>query len=191
LENKKRDGSEVLKAVKDSIDINLDDIKKAGDMIMRKLFREFDHDQSGYIDFNEFTEMTKSMGLFIKTDELVKLYATVDRKGVGQIGYDQFKECIYILQGQIGRKALEKAGLTVEDLTMVLSYAIFTLLLILVFIFLGIAAFSTINPFSGVINSLFPVAAGLMKKGSQNVEGITKQVKGVVDRVIAQIRDDE
>jgi hypothetical protein len=176
--------------VKESLEINLEDIKRVGDMILRKLFREFDHDQSGYIDFNEFTEMTKSMGLFLKKDELVKLFATVDRKGVGQIGYDQFQNAIYNLQGQIGRRVLEKAGLTIEDLLMALIIAIFTLVMFLLFIFMGIMAFSTVTPFSGSINSIFPMVAGLLKRGVQNAEGVTKEIKGVITRVIGQIREE-
>lgn len=41
-----------------------------------------------------------------------------------------------------------------------LTFTIIFLLVLLAFIFIGIVAFSPINNFSGVINSMLPVAAG-------------------------------
>jgi hypothetical protein len=169
-------------------------------LILKKLFKEFDANQSGFIDFNEFQEMTKSMGLFLKKDDLVKLFAQADKKGNGGLNFDQFKFAIKILQNQVAVKAMEKVGLSKEDLTIVLIYSIFTLLLLyvnvlifrLVFIFLGISAFSSVSPFNGVVNASLPASAGGLLKGkAPDMEKVEKQIKGTVEKVVGTLRGEE
>ena len=52
-------------------------------------------------------------------------------------------------------------GLSVENLILIASTLIVILLLLFVFIFLGISAFSVGGTFGSIINSIFPVLAGV------------------------------
>lgn len=56
-------------------------------------------------------------------------------------------------------------GLTKQELVQVLIIAAIFLLLLFVFIFMGVTAFSTADGFSAVINSILPAAAGLSMSG--------------------------
>jgi hypothetical protein len=61
----------------------------------------------------------------------------------------------------VSESSIKHLGLDTITLIKVGVVAVFYLLLIFVFIFVGIAAFTTGGSFSAVINSLFPMAAGL------------------------------
>lgn len=57
--------------------------------------------------------------------------------------------------------ALEQMGLSTENLVIIFSTLLVILLLVFVFIFLGIAAFSVGGTFGSIINSIFPILAGV------------------------------
>ena len=61
------------------------------------------------------------MGLFLKKDELVKLFSEADKKGTGNLGLDgtclladssltEFKKTMHILKKKIAHEALEKTA---------------------------------------------------------------------------------
>lgn len=60
----------------------------------------------------------------------------------------------------VGYEALRKLKITREDMLIRLIFEVFLLLILFVFIFIGIRAFSFVNSFGSVINSILPVAAG-------------------------------
>jgi Ca2+-binding EF-hand superfamily protein len=52
------------------------------------LFKLFDKDQSGSLDFDQFTDMCKYMGLFLTREQRLKLFSQADESGNGAIEYD-------------------------------------------------------------------------------------------------------
>lgn len=58
--------------------------------IYADLFSLFDRNQSGNIDFFEFRELLKYLGLFLPHEALVQLYSEADRNHSNSINYDEF-----------------------------------------------------------------------------------------------------
>ena len=79
---KKRENSDKKTAalVKESIAQGINDM-----LGFTAIFSMFDKDQSGYIDFNEFTELCKYMGLFLNKQALLKIFSQADRNHNNQI----------------------------------------------------------------------------------------------------------
>jgi Ca2+-binding EF-hand superfamily protein len=64
------------------------DLLNENQMSPAHLFKMFDKDQSGYIDFHEFTEMCKYLGLFLTREKRIKLFSEADQRNNGQIDFD-------------------------------------------------------------------------------------------------------
>ena len=47
---------------------------------------------SGFIDFNEFKNVVRYLGINKKEKKLKKMFASVDADGSGQIDFDEFKQ---------------------------------------------------------------------------------------------------
>lgn len=105
------------------------------------------------------------MGLFLNRETLLQLYAEADENDNNNIEFEEFQLAINLLKKQVGNNALAMMGLTKEELVQVLIIAAIFLLLLFVFIFMGVTAFSTADGFSAVINSILPAAAGLSMSG--------------------------
>ncbi len=76
----------------------------------------FDRDNSNFIDINEFNELCKYMGLFLTKDQLVEIFAKSDTDHDKQIDYDQFVKALKYIKMMIALEALQKIGLTFEDM---------------------------------------------------------------------------
>ena len=133
------------------------------------MFKTFDKDRSGMLDFDEFCELCKYMGLFLNRETLLQLYAEADENNNNHIEFDEFAHSIDVLKGQIGKDALGVMGLTKEELIQMLIIAGAFLLMLFAFIFVGVTAFSTSDGFSSVINSILPAVAGL-SMGARQVD---------------------
>lgn len=67
-------------------------------------------------------------------------------------------------------------GLSTENLVIIFTTLLIILLLLFVFIFLGIAAFSVGGTFGSVINSIFPVLAGVgVSRKKEEAESVDKE----------------
>ncbi len=88
-----------------------------GDQIgLKEMFKLFDKDKGGTLDFGEFCELCKYMGLFLTRETLLQLYAEADENDNNSIEFDEFVLSINILKRQVGRNALESLGLSREQL---------------------------------------------------------------------------
>lgn len=158
-------------------------------LTMEGLFKYFDNDNSGTIDFNEFTELCKFMGLFLSKETRLKLFAQADKDGTNLIELDEFKGTMVMLTKTIATRALDKIGLSKEDIIWAFIFSILLLLLMFAFIFLGIFAFSTANGFNSVVNSIMPLSSGaLLGNGKVEVEKYAKKLKEIAAKVLDALK---
>ncbi len=54
----------------------------------------FDGDKSNTLDFTEFCELSKYMGLFLNEEVLLKLFAQADESGNNAIDYNEFSQAV-------------------------------------------------------------------------------------------------
>jgi len=154
-----------------------------------QLFKMFDKDSSGFIDFTEFGELCKYMGLFLNKEALLVLFSEADKSGNNQIEFDEFTHAMLILKREIAMQALAKLGFSRQDIMTLFVMLCGFLLLVFVFIFVGIAAFSTATSFNAVINSLIPAGAGTSLGGQTkfDMQKLKGQLKGSIEKVLAQM----
>jgi glycerol-3-phosphate dehydrogenase len=58
---------------------------------VRGIFRTFDHDKTGYVDFTEFQDIVKELGIpFANEKEAMKAFKKIDTKGDDKIYEDEF-----------------------------------------------------------------------------------------------------
>ena len=65
-----------------------------------EVFRQFDTDSSGFLDFDEFTAACATMGLRLSADELQTLFDDFDQDGGGDISFDEFR---HMVKAKLGR----------------------------------------------------------------------------------------
>ena len=152
-------------------------------MVFADMFRRFDVDNSGFVDYNEFWELCRYMGLQMDKEKSLKLFSAADRDHDNQLELREFQFAMVLLKLEIAYETLKKLGMTTEDLIWFAIMGIIFLLLMFVFIFLGIAAFSKAQGFNAVINSLMPMAAGVAA-GARNLD-----LKGAIDKVKLLVED--
>lgn len=165
----------------------------SGDWDPRELFNMFDKDKSGQIDIYEFNELLKYMGLHMSSEKLLEVYSKADTDHNKSIDVNEFTKSLKILKQMVANQALEDIGLSGWYLYFLLIGTILFLLALLFFIFIGIVAFSPINSFSGVINSLLPAGAGVgfhssNSKDKNQMEKIEQQLESSVKQVIKTLK---
>ena len=62
--------------------------------IFSDLFKKYDNDNSGFIDFNEFQEFCKGMALYMDTDKMLLLFSNADKDGDSQLDLSEFQRAI-------------------------------------------------------------------------------------------------
>ena len=152
-------------------------------MIFADMFRRFDVDNSGFVDYNEFWELCRYMGLHMDKEKSLKLFSAADWNHDNQLELHEFQFAMVFLKLEVANETLKKLGMTAEDLIWFAALGIIFLLLMFVFIFLGIAAFSKAEGFNSVINSLMPMAAGVAA-GARGLD-----LKGAIDKVKTYVED--
>lgn len=123
---------------------------------------------------------------------MLEVFTKVDKTHSDSMDIHQYKKAMTILKEDVAMKALDKMHLTTFTLYMVLATVIIFLLVLLMFIFIGIIAFSPVNSFSGVVNSIMPIAAGAgaNSKGhtSKQLEKVMEKLEGSVKQVIKNLK---
>jgi hypothetical protein len=132
------------------------------DTMFRDLFKLIDKDQSGYLCYIEFWDLWKYMGLYLNQEESLEMFALSDSDNSGYIDYFEFQKAVILIKVKIAYETLKKLGITTEDLIWFGIATLIYLFLMLVFIFLGIFAFSKAEGFNSVVNSILPLAAGVL-----------------------------
>jgi thioredoxin-related protein len=139
------------------------------DMLFKDLFIMFDKDNSGYIDFDEFCELSKYMGLHLNQEEMLSMFSQANTNSNNYIDYWEFQNAILLIKLKIVQDTLANIGVTSEELIWIGIKIFIYLILVITFIFLGIFAFSKAEGFNAVINSILPFMAGVAA-GTQNID---------------------
>eukprot|EP01006_Ploeotia_vitrea_P023713 TRINITY_DN56295_c0_g2_i1.p1 TRINITY_DN56295_c0_g2~~TRINITY_DN56295_c0_g2_i1.p1 ORF type:complete len:290 (-),score=56.78 TRINITY_DN56295_c0_g2_i1:81-884(-) len=153
---------------------------KTGKLSPGQLFKMFDKDKSGQIEYEEFVELLRYMNLRVTKEKARKLFARADADGDGMIAYNEFDTAVEIVEDQISSGVLAMLGLSTATMIKVFVTSIVLLLLIFVFIFCGIIAFTTGTAFAAVINSLMPAGAGV---------SVATSAKDKIQERVEQIKD--
>jgi hypothetical protein len=66
---------------------------------------------------------------------------------------------------------MNQLGVTEDDLIIAVIWTIVLLMFLLIFIFVGIQAFSPTSSLSSIINSLLPIGAGITANKTQDKSG--------------------
>ena len=161
----------------------------AVDLIFADLFARFDENNNGFINYNEFCELCRYMGLHMDKEKTLRLFSAADRDHDNLLDLREFQLAMGLLKLEIAYETLKKLGMTTEDLIWFAILSIIFLLLMFTFIFLGIAAFSKAEGFNSVINSLMPMAAGLAA-GARNLDlkAAIEQAKEYIEDIMNKIK---
>ena len=145
---------------------------------------------SGYIDFNGFWDFTKSMGLYLDNDRMLRLFSNADRDHDLQLDLRQFQYAIVLLKLEISYETLKRLGMTTEDLIWFGVMGFIWLLLLFIFVFFGIIAFSKADVFNAVINSLMPMVAGAAVAARRiDLKEVIEKVKDYVENILSQYKN--
>eukprot|EP00948_MAST-09A_sp_MAST-9A-sp1_P003534 g3534.t1 len=91
------------------------------------LFKWFDDDSDGSLNFNEFLLAISTYGMFGDREILNQLYTMIDMDGNGFITMDEFHDCLDILHGDepLGDIAVDKADTMIRDMISVPNKILF------------------------------------------------------------------
>lgn len=131
---------------------------EAGDAMYTALFREFDINNNGTLDFIEFCELLKYLDLNLSQYKMMQLF-TQNAGSAQVLDEDAFKKCIGSLEGAIAEIILNDMGIRTRTLVIKAVRGIGMLLLLLMFIFLSIAAFTQNDTIGMIVNSVMPIIA--------------------------------
>ena len=162
--------------------------KDEPNLIFANYFQRFDVDNSGFVEYDEFCELCRSMGLIMDKERTLKLFSSADRDRDNKLDLKEFQYAIVLLKLKITYKTLKKLGMTREELIWFAVMGVIFLLLMLLFIFLGMQAFSEAKGFNSVINSILPLFAGVAAAARNlNLNEAIEKVKSFVEEILSKI----
>ncbi|KAK3262451.1 hypothetical protein CYMTET_28696 [Cymbomonas tetramitiformis] len=163
-------------------------IDSAYEFSLQRLFNAFDMDGSGFISMSEFKQISQCLNIKLSDERIAKLFSQADVSGSGMVEFAEFETALHLLQDEIAHEVMVQFGLDTLTLVSLFCISLLWLLTLFVFIFLGIAAFTSGSSFGSVINSAFTVLAGgsmgAKKEGNTGQEDkldVEKQVQQVID----------
>ena len=101
------------------------------------------------------------MGLYLNQEESLKMYALANTNDNNYIDYWEFQNAIFLIKQKIALETLQELGVTTQDLVIYGYIILIFLTLSMIFVFLGIFAFSKAEGFNSVVNSILPFIAGV------------------------------
>jgi hypothetical protein len=151
----------------------------------KNLFELFDKDGSGYISYSEFCDLCKYMGLSLNQEQSLRLFAISDKNQNNYIEVQEFEKAMKHVKNSIALETLEELGVTPAALIWTGVSTILTLFVLMVFVFMGIFAFSKAESFSAVINSFLPLFAGIVALARGiNVEEKVEEAKELIMKCV-------
>ena len=159
------------------------------EVIYGAIFKKFDTDGTNRIDYNEFVELCKYLGLNLDKEKSLEIFSQAIEEGKSMIDPHGFRVAMNLVIEEVIFVTLRKQGLTYEDLILLGVMAFFFLLLLLILIFLGVSAFSQSEGFNSVINSILPLAAGgLTVAKDWDIQSSVEKVKDFVQATISKFK---
>ena len=130
------------------------------------------------------------MGLYLDNDRMLRLFSNADRDHDLQLDLRQFQYAIVLLKLEISYETLKRLGMTTEDLIWFGVMGFIWLLLLFIFVFFGIIAFSKADVFNAVINSLMPMVAGAAVAARRiDLKEVIEKVKDYVENILSQYKN--
>ena len=71
------------------------------------IFQQYDKDQSGTINFEEFCEIQKDLGLNLSRAKSIEYFRLCDKDGNGEIDFDEFKVSLFVLNQDLNPHAVK------------------------------------------------------------------------------------
>lgn len=137
---------------------------KEGKLTTEDMFKMIDEDGSGKVSKQEFAGFCNRMGMSLTEHRITEIFANVKKqsknpqaKDDSELNMEEFTLAHNYVQSKNTNQALDQIGMSLPKLSGKLMVLAFILLLIFVFIFFGIAAFSEGGSFGAVINSVMPM----------------------------------
>jgi len=156
------------KSVKQSLSLlskskNPVDVKN---MSTEELFEYVDSngDGNGSVGIEEFRMLSKKLGHPLTEHRVREIFSKIKQHtgdpSSTELDYDEFLEAFQYLEDRVLYRTMFMLGISEAQIKSIIIFFTLYLLMILVFIFLGISAFTVGGGFSTVLNSLIPVGAG-------------------------------
>ncbi|KAK3264808.1 hypothetical protein CYMTET_26472, partial [Cymbomonas tetramitiformis] len=134
------------------------DMAKA--LTFETLFQQLDPDGDGEIPTSGLNNLLIGLKLNLTEERRFQLLALADG-GTGVIKLEQMDEAMKILAKELAEDCMRTLGISWDMCIALLVSCIAYLTLVMVFLFIGIKAFSTSGTFSSIVESIFAAGAGL------------------------------
>jgi len=127
-----------------------------------------DANKSGGIDKEEFSTVTSRMGMNLTSHRINEIFANIKKKKITlnktediyELDIVEFDQALNYLQKKSVNMTMERIGLSLGKIMKTIIWIGFIMCLLIIFIFLGIAAFSLGGSFGAVVNSIIPISGG-------------------------------
>jgi hypothetical protein len=128
------------------------------------------------------------MGLTLDGEKSLEMFAMADKDNNNCIEIQEFQYAMHLIHLEIARETLNKLEITTTDLVLFGVLTFIYLVLGLIFIFLGIFAFSKAEGFNSVVNSIMPLTAGVLAGTrridlSSSIEKVKKHIKSIISNI--------
>merc|ERR1711907_285715 len=153
-------GKKLDEKVKQKLDKNAKSIaaktgKKEGEEVsLYDAFVMYDTTGDGMIDYYEYRDLLIKLDLDLSEDNKRRLFCEVDVNNTGTLEFSEFEEIMQLLKEKQKQQAMEKMGFTEENLIIALVIFAIWLILLIVFLLVGVSAFTNGQDFGACINAL-------------------------------------
>ena len=113
-------GKVLSKLIKDALHSSFDEIE------VKRIFRKFDKDKSGFISRSEFKRAFNEMGIDAPRSEIQKMIERLDKSGDGEVEYKEFINAVKVSLSDLGEGGSSVAGILGSKLRSVLKEASLT-----------------------------------------------------------------
>ena len=149
-----------------------------------QIFHMLDQDGSGYLDFEEFSEVMKFFDLKFSQERLLEIFSKYDADGTAVMNVQEFENAVNYIKSQISLGALDNLGLSRKRLFSIFIVSVCILLFLFAFIFLGIRGFISASQFGTVVNSMLPVTSGGILAKLRSPGSIQAKIDEIKDKII-------
>jgi hypothetical protein len=159
-------------------------------MTREEIFAMADNDNSGALDFDEFKELIKFFGMTLSDQACLEMFASADKSGTGVLSYSEFEDAMDAIQSKLGGGALSELGVSTPQIAAIVLMGLIMLGAVLMFLFMGISAFTTGSAFGAVINSAAVLGGGGGSGGEDaDPEKIQQQIEEKIQSVMDRMSD--
>jgi hypothetical protein len=164
-------------------------IKNTSSLSWGQLFEMFDRDKNGTLEFREFWDLVKFLNVDLTHHKAMEIFARTS-DAFGRVDKQGFESAMEHLGENISGRTMDFLGISTGNLARFFILLIVLVIMLLYFVFLGIAAFQGSGVYQSVINSFVPLAAvfGVGSTQSQNSAQITSELKETVKKVFQLIK---